>query len=307
MKAPELVAAWKRANVASLPLARITEQLLIGEIAHYASKGIISVKPSWLGPVELVNYRNSCEEIKGAADRFKKQNKELRRISNSIEYSSPVSFFKKRNALVTSLIAQTAEARMASHIKSSGYDVKFRKEGGADMEIEGSKSALTEVKSVHQPVLEEMAREQAQQNRQGKTLQGRLSQPIIVALLCKDMYNPIQRAFDEQKSGIAIVDVSGCYSAFSLAAASSLSRIDFPFNRALDNAVSIANLGKQAVVACAHVAGSRPRLLGLTFDRQTVERIGGFASLLESDLKKRKFEGASFYEMLDIIGKTLEL
>ncbi|MPZ07818.1 MAG: hypothetical protein GEU26_15630 [Nitrososphaeraceae archaeon] len=269
--ANDLVTIWKKLVANGFPLEEILSLLSIAD-----------------EPIEIartIDALESCRFIKGVEGR----SADLKKKLSSIVKQKNSTTNKKKEGVLLALTSTTEELRIAYMIAKMGYHLEFRNRKGPDFIIGSEQIVLLEAKSRF--------------NRthfggtSGKS--AKLTEKGIFSLLCRDSVPLLKRAFSEQNTNIALVNLSHSEYGLILAAHSYANERKFELKKALDDALALSRAGEDAVVLIVESSGGTSESFGLTLPRKTIEGIGGPLGEIENILKKRG-KPFDFYDLAHV-------
>lgn len=284
--AQEIVEEWIRLEGEGLPLDKATQAMVVTEIFHFV-RGFMPIVSPWISLIELVDLIKSCWKVQGFKCKFNKLKKNLSGIVKGLDLGKgdPSSYLKNVNELYTAVASWVSELTVIRELLRLNYNVKLLSRG-YDIKIEGLKAGRVEVKSRMEPVIGELARQYE------KGLEEKLSEPInvtptsLVMMVCWTASRYLERAIEQQNAQILFVDISRSFSGFLMLATSSVLNIELPFDKAVNEAMELAKSGKIAIVIYAQSASSRHNILGWTFEKENLEKIGTTLDKVKAGLYK---------------------
>jgi hypothetical protein len=180
-------------------------------------------------------------------------------------------------------------------IAKMGYPLEFRDLHGPDFMIGGEEIKLLEAKS------------RFNRTHFGGTSNKsvKLTEKGIFSLLCRDAFPLLERAFGEQNTHIALVNLSHSEYGLMLPAHSYLNEKKFGLKKALDEALMLSRTGEDVVVLCIESSGGASEHFGLTLPRKTIEAIGSSLGEIENILRK-KGKTVDFYDLAFIAQNPID-
>jgi hypothetical protein len=269
--ANDLITIWKKLVANKFPLEEILSLLNTAD-----------------EPIEIartIDALESCRFIKGVEGRSADLKKKL---SGIIKQNNWTTNEKKEDVLLA-LTSTTDELRIAYKITKMGYPLEFRDRKGPDFIIGSDQIVLLEAKSRF--------------NRthfggtSGKS--AKLTEKGIFSLLCRDSFPLLERAFNEQSTNIALVNLSHSEYGLILAAHSYANERKFDLKKALESALARSRNGEDAVVLIVESSGGASEYFGLTLPRKTIEAIGSPLDEIENIVKKMG-KPIDFYDLAQI-------
>lgn len=257
--ANDLVSIWQRFVVDGFPLEEILSLL------NTANE-----------PIEIartIDALECCRLIKGVEGRSADIKQKLCGI---IEQRNSTTNEKKERVLLA-LTSTSDELRIAYTITKMGYPLEFRKMKGPDFIIGGKVTKLIEAKS------------RFNRTHFGETSNKQviLTEKGIFSLLCRDAFPLSKKAFDEQGTHIALVNLSHSEYGLLLPVHSYANEREFQLKKAIDDAFSLSRTGEDAVVLYMESSGGTSEYFGLTLPRKTIETIGSSLDKIENILRRR--------------------
>ncbi|MPZ06040.1 MAG: hypothetical protein GEU26_06415 [Nitrososphaeraceae archaeon] len=269
--ANDLVTIWKKLVANKFPLGEV---LILLNTADE--------------PIEIartIDALESCRFIKGFEGRYIDLKKKL----SSIVKQNNSTTKKKKECVLLALSTATDELRIAYMISKMGYPLEFRNRKGPDFIIGSEQIVLLEAKSrFNRKHFGGMSSKSAKLTERG-----------IFSLLCRDSFPLLERAFSEQKTNIALVNLSHSEYGLILAAHSYANDRKFELKKALDDALALSRSGEDSVVLIIESSGGSSDYFGLMLPRKTIEAIGSPLWEIENILKK-KGEPLDFYDLAHI-------
>lgn len=245
-------------------------------------------------PIEIartIDALEGCHFIKGVERRGADLKKKLSSIVN--QKNSTTSL--KKESVLLALTSTTDELRIAYMIAKMGYPLEFRDQNGPDFMIGGEEIKLLEAKS------------RFNRTHFGGTSNKsvKLTEKGIFSLLCRDAFPLLERAFGEQNTHIALVNLSHSEYGLMLPAHSNVNERKFELKNALDDALTLSRTGDDAVVLCIESSGGASEYFGLTLPRKTVVAIGSRLDEIENILRK-KGKTVDFYDLAFIAQNPID-
>lgn len=129
-----------------------------------------------------------------------------------------------------------------------------------------------------------------------------LTNRTVLSLLMNDGLAPLQRAFDEQNSDIAMINLS--LSSYGFILSTGLV-VDSNFRRVIEAALRMARIKEKVVAFYSSPRVTIHKVFAICFKRSTVARIGGDLSKVSSELyrlgnEKNFSQFASYVNWLDL-------
>jgi hypothetical protein len=119
----------------------------------------------------------------------------------------------------------------------------------------------------------------------------RLNEKGIISLLCRDAFSLLEKAFGEQNTHIALINLSHSEDGLLLAMHSLVNDRKFELKKALHDALTLSSEEKDAAVIYVESSGGITEYFGITLERKIIEDIGQSLDRIESILRK---SGKSF-------------
>jgi hypothetical protein len=143
-----------------------------------------------------------------------------------------------KESVLLALTSTTDELRIAYMIAKMGHPLEFRETKGPDSMIGGERIKLIEAKS------------RFNRTHFGGTSNKsvKLTEKGIFSLLCRDAFPLLERAFGEQNTHIALLNLSHSGYGLMLPAHSYVNERKFELKKAIDEALTLSRTGEDSVV-----------------------------------------------------------
>ena len=268
--AEQLEKHWQELDSEGLPLNSMSQAIIAHDI-YRAFANYLPAVPSWASLPQLVDFIGAIEASKRATgfDRRKRQViKNLRGIMRrGVRFEDQNEFIKQVVELSKAIDSWLGELRVLWFLIKNGHTLSLPPTGNdftvSDMAIKIESKARLE----HMP--KEMYSQQKQQNvTSSETIFSAPGLLMTIALLISD---EMREAFERQQAQILTVDISHTFCGWLLPAASQFGNAPLDFERALDEAISLAKQGMQSVVVYVHNIGTFGRFYALAMARHDAE------------------------------------
>ena len=254
----EIAKAWVKLVEVEFPLNKILPMLKVDEPLEI---------------VRIVDALECCRSINGFDTRSNSLKKKLSAIITQ-KHSSPEA---RKQKVLEALTTTTDEMRIAYNILRMGYPLEFRDKKGPDFRIGGRETKMLEAKSrFNRKYVGEISNKSARLNEKG-----------IFSLLCRDGFSLVEKAFEEQNTSIALVNLSHSEYGLLLAMHSLLNDRKFNLKKALDNALKMSTEGKEAAVLYVESSGGTSDYFGIALERRVVRKIGRSLDKIENILRNK--------------------
>ena len=286
-----LIKLWEEYEAKGFPLEDIAQSLYVLELMQFIESEYRSVSAVTLlaEVIVLLGSINKCKMIAGFSKKVARDKKKILSIVKS--RNSDKHNIQKNLEVYKQTYTIHNEYNTASYINKI-VPIEFTDDIGqpdfkvidteifidTKMRLENNKLAYKGPASLH------------------------LTNGIVLSLLMKDGFAPLQRTFDEQNSDIAMINLS--LSAYGFILSTGLV-IDSNFIGVLEAALDMARNKEKVVIFYSSPRGTIHKVFAICFKRSTVDRIGGDLSEIDSELyrlgnEKNFSQFASYVNRLDL-------
>lgn len=256
--AEDLVTIWKRLGRSGFPLEEISTLLKIAD-----------------EPIEIIRIIDAlecCHCINGIETRCNDLKKKLFTMITQKDSTTE----EKKQKVLEALTTTTDEFRIAYKIVKMGYPLEFRERKGPDFRIGNKETKLLEAKSrFNRKYFGGMSDKSVRLNEKG-----------IISLLCRDAFPLLEKAFGEQNTHIALINLSHSEYGLLLAIHSFLNGRKYELKKALDDALKLSSEEKDAAVLYVESSGGTTEYFGITLERKIIQNIGLSLDKIENILRK---------------------
>jgi hypothetical protein len=285
-----IIRHWHQLENEDFPLVRTSSLLVALEYVHRTKKNMVSLLPFPNHIIRMVDAILCVESITGGKQRINNLRAQLcSLITESIKY--PDRQATTSNKILEAIVTATDEFRIAHALQGINSSLIFNEEGGSDFRLNGINISIRiEAKS-------KLNRKYIGELDINEDLIIHLDESTCLQLLSRDAFKSgtLDRAFDEQETDIAVINLSHSEFGDLFAAYVYASNKGYDFDVAFMEAVKLARAGKEAVILYSEVISmDKPYRLGaISSDKETVYSLGAKLDKKEKEVNIK--EGTTDY------------
>jgi hypothetical protein len=279
----QIIKLWEEYETKGFPLEDIAQSLYVAELMGFIRLWEVPSVTLLAEVIVLLDSINKCKQITGFDERVSKDKRKLLNIvasRNRDKYNlqKNIDVYEKTYALhneyiTAAYINEIAPIELTDDINKPDFKVI---DSGILID---TKMRLSNDKPVYKDPNEI-----------------NMTNKVIFSLLMKDGFAPLQRAFDEQNSDIAMINLSLSSYGFML---STGLIADSNFRFTIMTALNMVKNKEKAVIFYTLPRGSINGIFAISFKRSVVDKIGGDLSRIDTQFyrlgSKRNFSEFAAY------------
>ena len=289
----KLIELWELLENEGFPLDKISESLLVEEITVFLKNHFLPVVTSQIMIIKLIYAMHCCSGIKGFLNRKNKLKRTLKgitkkqlRFDNDIEEikraQDPNDYLKNTTDILIKLNNALDEFTIGSLLHKYFKNIQFSDDEGKPDFIVDDKQIEAKLRIRFDP--DWFSQKEI-----------RLSESVMLSLLCKEALPQIISAFDNQNADLVIVNLS--INNYGQVFALGIADIGTKLLISIEQADKLMKENKKPVIIYSIINGSHPESYSIVLERKTIEHIGSNLDKIEKEYIK-EVKHTSFYSYL---------
>lgn len=287
---------WHQLENEGFPLIHTSSLLVALEYVHWTKKNMVSLLPFPNHIIQLVDAIRCAESILWGKQRISNLKAQLcSLITESIKF--PNRQATTSDKILEAVVTSTDEFRIAYALQNINSALTFNERKGADFKLNKINISIKiEAKS-------KLNRKYIGEVDIHEDLTIHLDESICLLLLSRDAFKSgtLDRAFDEQETDIAVINLS--HSEFGDLFAAYVYALDngYEFDAVLRDAVNLTRVGKKAVILYSEVMSmDKPYRLGaISSDKETVYTLGAKLDKKEKEVNIKEGTANYYFQIIE--------